>query len=283
MSTYASMLGELRADDRQRIAVERAMDGLAVVTLDDPGNHNALSGPLTLQLHAALSELASDPGVRVVVLTGAGPVFSVGGDWRLMEERGHTAHESEEGTTRTWRWIRDQFGGIARLIRSSETVFVAAVNGDVAGVALAWTLACDLIVAARSARFVLAFGRIGLVPEVGTSWVLARRLGHAKAFELYVSGRPLAAEEAASLGLVNEVTEDDGVRAAAVAWGERVLRLPDPVVRMTKTLFRSAADSTWEQTVTAEELAEPHTFTTRYHQEAIAALLAKRERALDPD
>lgn len=110
-----------------------------------------------------------------------------------------------EGATAMWSWIRYQFGGVVRLITRSDKVFVAAVGGAAAGVALAFALACDLIVASERARLLLAFGKIGLVPEVGTSWLLTRRLGYQKTFELFVGGEILTADEAARLGLVNQV------------------------------------------------------------------------------
>ena len=83
-----------------------------------------------------------------------------------------------EGVADVWRWIRREFGGIARLIAGSDTIFIGAVNGAAAGVGLAWALTCDLVIASERAVIVPAFGRLGLIPEVGTSWALTRRLGY---------------------------------------------------------------------------------------------------------
>ena len=99
-----------------------------------------------------------------------------------------------------WRWIRNEFGGIAKLIARSDKAFVAAVNGAAAGVGLAFALTCDLILVSERARLVPAFGRIGLVPEVGTSWTLTRRLGYQRTFELFAGGRHLSGAEAADVG-----------------------------------------------------------------------------------
>src|SRR5262249_35197872 len=140
---YDEFVRALEADARTLVRVERPRPHTALVRLDDPGNQNALSGALTVQLRRALTGALSDPAVRAVVLTGSDPFFSVGGDWKLMRDRAHTAEGRDEGSVGVWKWIRHQFGGIARLIAQSDTPVVVAVNGAVAGVALAWTLASD--------------------------------------------------------------------------------------------------------------------------------------------
>jgi 2-(1,2-epoxy-1,2-dihydrophenyl)acetyl-CoA isomerase len=270
----------MRRAERRRVCVERPSEEIAIVRLDDVENMNALGGELTVQLHSRLSELVVDPGLRVIVLTGSGGVFSVGGDWKLMTAFAHKYGERDEGTTGLWLWIRNQFGGIARMITQSDKVVVAAINGDAAGVALAWALNADLIAAAEDARLVTAFGRIGLVPEVGTNWVLTRRLGHARAFELFLTGRPLTGREAADIGLINTAVPAAELDGVVERWCQAVCRLPEHVVTMTKPLMRAAADMSWQHAIVAEEFAEPNTFTTRAHREAVEALVGKREKAL---
>jgi 2-(1,2-epoxy-1,2-dihydrophenyl)acetyl-CoA isomerase len=279
--SYEEFVRALEADPRTLVQVERPRPHTAVITLDDPGNMNALSGALTVQLRRALAGTLEDPSVRAVVLTGTDPFFSVGGDWKLMRERAHTAEGRAEGSVGIWKWIRGQFGAIARLIAQSDTPVVVALNGAAAGVALAWTLSSDLVVASDRARLVLAFGRIGLVPEVGTNWALTRRVGHRKAFELFVRGGALPADEALGLGLVNEVVPHAGLLDAVLAWCDRIARLPEHVVSMTKPLMRAAADMSWQHAILAEEFAEPLTFTTAAHRRAVEALLAKTETALE--
>lgn len=196
-----------------------------------------------------------------------------------MTERAHRYAERDDGTPDIWRWIRNQFGGIARTITRTDKVVIAAINGDAAGVALAWALNADLIVAANDARLVTAFGRIGLVPEIGTSWVLTRRLGVHRAFELFLTGKTLSGEEAARIGLINAAVPSLELDGAVAKYCEAVCRLPEYVVAMTKPLMRAAADMTFDQSMLAEEFAEPNTFTTRYHQQTIRALLDKAETA----
>jgi 2-(1,2-epoxy-1,2-dihydrophenyl)acetyl-CoA isomerase len=280
--SYEEFVRSLEADPRTLVRLERPRPHAAVIRLDDPSNMNALSGVLTVQLRRALAGVLADPAVRSVVLTGTDPFFSVGGDWKLMRDRAHTAEERDEGSVGLWKWIRQQFGGIARLIAQSDTPVIVALNGAAAGVALAWTLASDLVIASDRARLVLAFGRIGLVPEVGTNWALTRRVGHRKAFELFVRGGTLPAAEALALGLVNEVVLHTTLLEATLAWCDRIARLPEHVVSMTKPLMRAAADMTWQHALLAEEFAEPLTFTTAAHREAVRQLLARTARAVEP-
>ena len=144
-----------------------------------------------------------------------------------------------------WRWIRREFGGIARLIAGSDTIFVAALNGAAAGVGLAWALTCDLVIASERAVIVPAFGRLGLIPEVGTSWALTRRLGYQGALAYYLRGDHIDAGTALRLGLVQEVVEHDRLLAAADEWCSRIADLPPHAVAMTKPLLRATADADW--------------------------------------
>ena len=274
-TTYESLVEGARSDAPALVAVERA-DAHAVVTMNDPETLNALSAPMTVQLLDTLTELAQDGAIRAVVLTGADPGFSAGGDLRLMRDHAHPmVDDSDGGATEAWRWIRRQFGGVVRAIVRADKPFVAAVNGPAAGVGLAFALACDVIVASERARIVPAFGRIGLVPEVGNSWLMTRRLGYQRAFELFAEGRTLSGTEAAELGLVNEAVTHEELLPAALAHVERMAALPPHVVPMTKSLLRQTADMTWDQAIAMEEFAEPMCFTTTGHREAVAQMLSE--------
>jgi 2-(1,2-epoxy-1,2-dihydrophenyl)acetyl-CoA isomerase len=260
---------------RPLVAVERS-GAHAIVTLDDPDKLNPLSAALTVQLHKELGALAGDPGIRAIVVTGRDPAFSAGGDLRMMREMAQPMiEESPGGATEIWRWIRNQFGGIVRLITRTDKAFIAAVNGTAAGVGLAFALACDVLLLSDRARIVPAFGRIGLVPEVGTSWQLTRSLGYQRTFGLFASGRHLSGREALELGLGNELVEHDRLLSAAVQWCERIERLPRHVLEMSKSLLRQSADMTWEQALAMEEFAEPMCFTTSEHQDAVRELLGR--------
>lgn len=271
-SLYRSMVAT--GDDPaapDRIRVDRRGDR-AIVTLDEPDRLNVLSAPLVRQLRRALDDLAADADVRTIVLTGADPGFSAGGDLRMMR----TATEQldqPEGVADVWRWIRREFGGIARLIAGSDTIFLAALNGAAAGVGLAWALTCDLTIASERAVIVPAFGRLGLIPEVGTSWALTRRLGYQGALAYYLRGEHIDAHTAHRLGLVQQVVAHDQLLPAADEWCSRVAAMPAHAVAMTKPLLRAAADAGWNDALTLEEFAEPICFTTAAFADSVHAML----------
>jgi 2-(1,2-epoxy-1,2-dihydrophenyl)acetyl-CoA isomerase len=271
MTFYDDLVSSGREHPDAVVRVDRRADR-AIVTLDDPAKLNVLSSPLVQQLGAALEELAADRAIRAIVLTGADPGFSAGGDLRMMDDA-PAALASPEGATDIWRWIRYEFGRIVRLIARSDTAFIAAINGPAAGVGLAWALTCDLAIASEHARIVPAFGRLGLLPEVGTSWALTRRLGYQGAFAYYAGGEHLDAQRALELGLVHEVVAHDQLLASADAWCTRIAALPPHAIAMTKPLLRAAADGSWESTLAMEEFAEPQCFTTGAFQDAVRGML----------
>jgi 2-(1,2-epoxy-1,2-dihydrophenyl)acetyl-CoA isomerase len=274
MTFYDELVASGREHPDQLVRVQRGSDR-AIVALDDPGKLNVLSSPLVQQLRAVLEELTADRAIRTIVLTGSDPGFSAGGDLRMMEGA-PAALAAPEGATDIWRWIRYEFGGIARLIARSDTAFVAALNGPAAGVGLAWALTCDIVIASERARIVPAFGRLGLLPEVGTSWALTRRLGYQGAFAYYAGGEHLDAERARELGLVHEVVAHEQLLAAAHEWCTRIAALPEHALAMTKPLLRAAADASWESALAMEEFAEPQCFTTGAFQETVSEMLTTR-------
>jgi 2-(1,2-epoxy-1,2-dihydrophenyl)acetyl-CoA isomerase len=269
-SLYADNLAQ--GEDPQaprRVSVERRGDR-ALLTLAEPERLNVLSAPLVRQLRDALEELLREREIRAIVLTGADPGFSAGGDRRMMLDAVGRLQD-EPGTTDVWRWIRNEFGGIARLIARSDKVFVAALNGPAAGVGLAWALTCDIAVASERAVIVPAFGKLGLLPEVGTSWALTRRLGYQGALAYYLRGEHIDAHAALRMGLVQEVVAHEQLLAAADRWCDRVSALPAHAAEMTKPLLRTVADSSWEGAITLEEFAEPACFTTQAFAQAVRA------------
>lgn len=266
MSTsHRDIVEAARAYPDALVKVDTDKPDRAIVTMDEPGKLNVLSAALTIQLKDRIDEVLADPAIRTVVLTGTDPGFSAGGDLRMMREaidRIKGDPEDEEGAALPWRWIRNEFGGVARRIKQSDRAFVAALNGPAAGVGLAFAFACDLIVASERGVIVPAFGKVGLLPEVGTSYHLTRRLGYQRTFAFYVGGGHLTAHEAHEAGLVHEVVPHADLLPRAHEWADRIAALPPHTLEMTKPLLRAAADLPWEQSLTMEEFAEPTCFTT---------------------
>lgn len=273
-SLYPTLRAEgEEADAPGRVTVERDGDH-AIVTLSEPERLNVLSAPLVRQLRRALEELTDDLSIRSIVITGADPGFSAGGDLQMMQT-GIEHLTDGPGTTDIWRWIRREFGGIARLIAGSDTIFIAAINGPAAGVGLAWALSCDIAVASERATIVPAFGRLGLLPEVGTSWALTRHLGYQGALAYYLRGEHIDAHEALRIGLVQEVVPHEDLLGAALAWCERASDLAPHAVEMTKPLLRAVCDTDWANALTLEEFAEPACFTTESFAQAVRGIQSR--------
>jgi 2-(1,2-epoxy-1,2-dihydrophenyl)acetyl-CoA isomerase len=148
--SYQEVVEQARASGEGLVLVARE-GAHATVTLNDPERLNPLGAALSVRLRDTLTALAADESVRAVVLTGADPAFSAGGDLRLMRDTAQPMLAGAGGAPELWRWIRMEFGGIARLITRSDKAFVAAVNGAAAGVGLAFALACDLILVSERA------------------------------------------------------------------------------------------------------------------------------------
>lgn len=274
MTFYDDLLEDGGSGPEDMVLVTRGADR-AVVTLNDPGKLNVLSAPLVAQLKAALHDLVADREIRAIVLTGSDPAFSAGGDLRMMAQA-PAALAAPEGTSDIWRWIRYEFGAVARLIARGDTAFIAAINGPAAGVGLAWALTCDLAIASERARIVPAFGRLGLLPEVGTSWAVTRRLGYQGAFAFYAGGEHIDGRRAQEMGLVQEVVAHEELLATADEWCTKIAALPPHAIAMTKPLLRAAADASWDHALAMEEFAEPQCFTTEAFQRTVQDLLAAR-------
>jgi 2-(1,2-epoxy-1,2-dihydrophenyl)acetyl-CoA isomerase len=274
MTQYAELVAQGLADERALVLVDRRGDR-ALITLSEPERLNRLSAGMMFQLQGRLDELVRDPSVRAVVLTGSDPAFSAGGDLEMIAAGAHAIRDNTNpsDTVDAWRWIRRQFGGVVRTITGSDTTFIAAINGAAAGVGLAFALACDVILASERAVLVPAFGRLGLVPEVGTSWLLTRRLGYHGAFAYYLRGGELDARAALTAGLVEEVHAHGALLAAAETWCDRVAAMPPSAIEMAKPLLRAAADATWEHALRLEEFAEANCFSAASVEQAARALL----------
>jgi 2-(1,2-epoxy-1,2-dihydrophenyl)acetyl-CoA isomerase len=273
--TLYQELRKAGAEDERTLVRSDLRGDRAMITLADPERLNPLSAGLNFQLQERLDEIVRDPEIRSVVITGEDPAFSAGGDLRMIRDGNQAIRDSDDpaDTTDPWRWIRRQFGGVVRTIASTDKLFVAAINGPAAGVGLAFALACDVIVASERAVLVPAFGRLGMVPEVGTSWLLTRRLGYHGAIDYYLKGVPIGATEALRLGLVSEVHAHETLLDGADKWCSRVAAMPAHAFEMTKSLLRAAVDAPWEETLRLEEFAEANCFSTAALGDAAESLL----------
>src|SRR5947209_4244324 len=190
--------------------LERSEDGIAWLTLNRPDRLNAFSPAMLDALREALQRLGTDAGVGAIVVTGAGRGFCAGGDVKTMESRAAQGFEDRvEGLRRMHQ--------LPMLLRTIPKIVIAMVNGPAVGAGFGLALACDLRIAGRSARFGTGFAGVGYSGDFGGSWTLTRLVGTAKARELYFLGDIIDADTAASVGLVNRVVDDEGLREVTAA------------------------------------------------------------------
>ncbi len=220
-------------------AVRIEVDGpVAVLTLDRPDTRNVVSDqPLLDELVAACARLDGDPSVRAVVLTGAGPAFSAGGNVRAMHERqgvfGGPPHELEA-------WYRDGIQTLIRAVHGLRAVTIAAVNGPAIGAGFDLALACDLRLASTTARFGETFVDLGIIPGDGGAWLLPRAVGVQRAAELTYTARIVDADEALMLGIVLAVHEPASLVDAAVSLASTIAAKSAPALRAAKSLLRAS-------------------------------------------
>jgi len=250
--------------------LETIEDGIATLTFNRPERLNALSTPIMEGLLDGLPRLAGDPGVKVVVLTGAGRAFCAGGDVKSMAE-GSVQRSTAEATTR----LRSRME-VSRILHERPKPTIAMINGPAAGAGLALALACDLRIAGTSARLVTAFVRVGFSGDFGGSYFLTRLVGTAKARELYFTGRPVEAGEALSLGLVNRVIPDEELATVTMELARSLAQGPSIALSLMKRNLNCAENGSLAELLDMEAIHQVQTGRTEDHREAANAFVEKR-------
>jgi len=248
-------------------------DNVAVLTMNRPERLNALSGPLVDGAIAALERCAEDAAVGCIVLTGAGRGFCAGGDVTAMGDGSASGDWTLEQKVDRQRAIH-RFAG---LLHASSKPTIAVVNGACAGAGFGLALACDLRIAADSARFTTAFAKVGFSGDFGITWPLVRIVGEAKAKELLFLSDVLDAAQALALGLVNRVAPAGEVLAQALELAGRLARGPRTAYRYMKQNVDAAAVESYQQLLDREAFTQCRTAGTADHAEGVAAFMAKRE------
>ncbi len=207
-------------------------DAVALITLNRPDSLNAMGGRLIATLREHVEAIAFDDDVRAVVLTGAGRGFCAGGDLRgSAEPPGPSALEGSQALHRT-----------PFLLHTMLKPTIAAVNGPAAGAGMSLAMACDMRIAARSAKFVTAFRAVGLSGDFGGSYFLQKTIGYSKALELYLTSEHIGAARALEIGLVNHVVDDDALLDKALSFAAWLASGPGfPTARMKENFVIGAA------------------------------------------
>lgn len=243
-------------------------DGVALVTMNRPDMMNALEAELAGELVSAVRDAAADEEVGSIVLTGTGKSFSSGGDiGRMMQ-----GFELQEGR----RWMQEGYAQLMELTRVKKPV-IAAVNGYAVGAGFSLAMLCDLIIAAESAKFGLAFVKIGAIPDCGSLYFLPRLVGLQKAKELVFTGVNIDAAEAHRIGIVNRVVPATELLEEALGLGRQLAGGPAVAMGMAKEILNSSSNLNLQEVMDLEIFGQSLCLQTEDHREGLIAFLEKRK------
>ncbi|MDD5324954.1 MAG: crotonase/enoyl-CoA hydratase family protein [Polaromonas sp.] len=244
---------------------------VVTLTMNAPESRNALTGNHAPQEFVdACARISEDTSVRAVVLTGAGPVFSSGGNLKHMKEL------FDETPSAIRNWYRQGIQRLSTALYNLEVPTIAAVNGAAIGAGCDLTCMCDIRIAADTASFAESFVRVGLIPGDGGAWLLPRVVGMSKAMEMSFTGDSLSATEALACGLVSKVVPDDRLMDEARALAGRIAKNPGTGLRMTKRLLREGQHMRLESLLEMSAGFQAIAHKTPHHVEAVNAFIEKR-------
>ena len=246
---------------------EKSEDGVLTLTLNRPDALNAFNVGMKEALLAALKDAARDRQVRVVLLTGAGRAFSAGQDLKERQEPGVADLGAE---------LRTRYNPIVFAMRGLEKPIIGAINGVAAGAGISVALACDIRIAADNASFVEVFGRVGLVPDTGSSWLLPRLVGYARAAEMCFTTEPVDAASAERIGLVNRVVPAESLMDEANSMAIKLAQGAPLALALAKRALNRALESSLEDALEFEAQLQSIAGRSADHKEGVAAFVEKR-------
>jgi enoyl-CoA hydratase/carnithine racemase len=245
---------------------------VVTLTMDAPESRNALTGgSATQEFVDACARVADDTSVRVVVLTGAGTVFSSGGNLKHMQ----SLFDAPPSALR--QWYRQGIQRLATALYNLEVPTIAAVNGPAIGAGCDLACMCDIRIASENASFAESFVKVGLIPGDGGAWLLPRVVGMSKAAEMAFTGDTLTAEEALACGLVSRVVPAGRLLSEALALAARIAANPGTALRLTKRLLREGQHTRLESLLEMSAAFQAVAHKTPHHVEAVNAFVEKRK------
>ena len=244
---------------------------VTTLTLNRPDLLNAFNDDLGSALLDAVTEASKDDATRCIVITGAGRAFSAGEDLGALSESYKSGEVPDLGDTLT-----NRYNPLIRAVRSAPKPVVAAVNGVAAGAGASLALACDFRIASENAKLNLAFIRVGLVPDSGALWFLAKMVGAARALELGAGGHPIDAARGLELGLFNQVVPPDDFEETYKAFAGRLSKMATAAFALTKQLTNEALSRSLDEQLDAEVEAQSAAGRTEDHLEGVTAFFEKR-------
>jgi len=245
-------------------------EGIAIITLNRSENLNILDEALKRDLIDTIRGVDSNDDVRVLIVTGSGKVFCAGGDINAFKKR--YADSAEKGGA-----IPYYANILGELLVDVSKPIIAAINGPAIGGGLSIALGCDIRIASENAIFNAGFVRVGLVPELGSSFNLPRIVGLGKALELVMTARDISSHEAERIGLVDRVVPPDELYKVTIEIAKQIAVHPPIAVRLAKKAIRYGVESSAEKALDYETHLMTYCFGTRDHHEAITTFLSKQK------
>jgi enoyl-CoA hydratase/carnithine racemase len=242
---------------------------VSAIVLARPETRNAMSCEMGEELERAVAEANAQDSLRVLLLRGEGQGFSSGGDFQMLEQRA-LATEAEN------RIAMRRFYASFLSIRRVRVPTIAVVQGAAVGAGLCLALACDLRIASNTAKLAASFGRVGLHPGMGATWLLPRIVGPSKAAQLLFTGETLSAEEAHRIGLVNELADPERLLEHAHGVADRIAQGAPLAIALTKQTLERDTASTLDAALDAEAEAQAKSFASADLREALRAFAEKR-------
>ena len=250
-----------------KITLSKAQ-GLATLTLNAPDKLNAVSRKMIAEIKQAWEEIGADGSVRAVLLTGNGRGFCAGADPSDPDRK----NDADSGSA-----LDKFFNPVIRTMRALPKPIVAAVNGVAAGVGMSFAMAADIAIAAKSASFLQAFSRIGLLPDGGSTWFLPRLVGEQRARALAMLAPQISAEQAKQWGLIWDVVEDAALMPTATELAHRLANGPTQSLARIKDAMNHAASNELSRQLDLERDYQRELGRTEDFREGVAAFLAKRK------
>lgn len=244
-------------------------DGVASITLNRPSKLNAFNDQMISETTDAFKSAGRDTAVRCVLITGMGRAFSSGQDLGDFQGRGENVSIGEH--------LRHGYHRLVRQMVALEKPIIGAINGIAAGAGCGVALATDIRIAADTASFMLAFSRIGLIPDSGTNWFLPRLVGYARAYEMALTAERVPAARALEWGMLNYVVPSEQLPEISAAWARRLADGPTLAFGLTKRAMNRGWDMTLDESLEYEAHLQEVAGRSQDNREGIAAFVEKRE------
>ena len=244
------------------------LGGICLITFNRPKVYNSFNKPMAMALQETLDECAKDENIRAIVLKGEGKAFCAGQDLAEVTDPEGPALKSIVG---------EHYNPIISRIRAIEKPVIAAVNGVAAGAGANIALACDIVFAKKSASFIQAFSKIGLIPDSGGTYFLPRIIGFQKALALMMTGDKVSAEEAEEMTMIYKAVEDEVFDETVMSFAEKLSKMPTKALGLTKRAINSSYNNTMQEQLDLEENLQNEAGQTHDFNEGVQSFLEKRK------